>query len=101
MSALNLSTQVPNSIVTVEQNFLWSALTLGRINPSLQYLETDTIAQYVIQNGIYTAADNSYRFLVRASIPLDPNFMTDKTKKLWMFANEFSSVQIPAAFTTN
>lgn len=101
MTAINIATQIPNSIVTIEQLAAWSLLTLSRINPSLAILETDARAELAIQNGIFTAADETTRLLLRASIELDPAYLSDRSKKLWMFAKEFSQTQIPASFTTN
>ncbi len=101
MTVINLATDIPNAIVTLEQLHAWSGLTLARINPSLAILEAENFAQYVMQSGIFSAADNSNRLLTRASLELDMNYISDRSKKLWMFANEFSNVSIPAAFKAN
>lgn len=101
MTIINLATDIPNSIVTLEQLHAWSGLTLTRLNPTLAVLESDNFAQYVIQSGIFSAADNTNRLLIRGSIALDPNYVSDRSKKLWMFASEFSNVAIPAAFKEN
>ncbi|PSB16048.1 glucose-6-phosphate dehydrogenase [Phormidesmis priestleyi ULC007] len=101
MTAITIATDIPSSIVTLEQLHAWSGLTLSRINPSLAILEAENFAQYVMQSGIFSAADNSNRLLTRASLALDMNYISDRSKKLWMFANEFSAVAIPAAFKGN
>jgi hypothetical protein len=101
VTTLNLTTDIPNAIVTLEQLHAWSGLTLARINPSLAILEAENFAQYVMQSGIFSAADNSNRLLTRASLSLDMNYISDRSKKLWMFVDEFSNVAIPAAFKAN
>ena len=101
MTAINLTTDIPNSIVTLEQLHAWSGLTLNRINPTLAILEAENFAQYVVQAGIFSAADNSNRLLTRASLKLDPNYVSDRSKKLWMWTTEFSQVAIPDAFKAN
>jgi hypothetical protein len=101
MTAINLATDIPNAIVTLEQLHAWSGTLLKRLNPTLAVLEAENLAQFVMQDGIFSAADNSDRLLVRASLEIDPDYKSDRSKKLWMFAREFSNVAIPAAFKTN
>jgi hypothetical protein len=101
MTAINLAADIPNAIVTLEQLDAWVGLTIARINPSLAVLEAENYAQFVAQSGIFSAADNSNRLLVRTSLKLDPNYISDRSKKLWMFVEEFSNVAIPAAFKVN
>ena len=101
MTAINIATDIPNAIVTLEQLNAWSGLTLSRINPTLAILEAENYVQFVMQSGIFSAADNSNRLVQRSSYALDMNYISDRSKKLWMFANEFSNVAIPAAFKAN
>lgn len=101
MTAINLALDVPNAIVTLEQLTAWCGLVTTRINPKLAILEAENFAQYVSQSGIFSAADNSSRLLVRNSLELDPNYVSDRSKKLWMFTKEFSNVAIPADFKAN
>ncbi len=101
MTTINLATDIPNAIVTLEQLGAWVGLTTARINPTLAILEAENYNQFVMQSGIFSAADNSNRLVQRASYRLDMNYISDRTKKLWMFANEFSNVAIPDAFKVN
>lgn len=91
----------PNSIVTVEQLHAWTGVLLARIYPNLAVLETDARSEAVVQTQIFTAADNSTRLLIRSSLNLDPSVFSDRSKKLWMFANEFGNVVIPSGFLSN
>lgn len=101
MTAINIANQIPNSIVTLEQAICWACLAGATINPSIASLETQNQSELVMQTAIFTGADKTQRLLLRASIELDPAFMYDRSKKLWMFAREISQTQLPAAFTTN
>lgn len=101
MTAINIATQIPNSIVTLEQLVVWGIVTLGRVNPTTAVLETDTRAELAVQTGVFSAADETTRFMGRVSIELDPAFMSNRDKKFWMFAEEFGDVQVPAAYTSN
>jgi len=101
MTTINLATDIPNSIVTLEQLNAWTSLCLARINPTLAVLEAENYSQFVVQSGVFSAADNSNRLVGRTSLELDMNYISDRSKKLWMFVNEFGNVQIPAAFKAN
>jgi len=101
MTTINLATDIPNAIVTLEQLSAWSNLVLARINPTLAVLEAENYNQFVVQSGIFSAADNSNRLVGRTSLSLDMNYISDRSKKLWMFVHEFGNVQIPDAFKVN
>lgn len=101
MTTLNIALDIPPSIVTLEQLHAWSGLTLTRINPTLAILEAENFSQFVVQSGVFSAADNSNRLLTRASLKLDPNYVSDRSKKLWMFVDEYSNTAIPDAFKVN
>ncbi|GAP99127.1 hypothetical protein [Leptolyngbya sp. NIES-2104] len=100
MSAVNIQTQIPNSITTLEQLAAWVVLCLCRVNPTDSVLESDTIRELIAQNGIFRAADGTDRLFLRLSLELDPEFKTD-SRKLWMSVKEISQAQIPVAYTTN
>ena len=101
MSSLVISTSIPTNINTVETNLAWAGLLFATLNPTLTVLETVNNPQKVAQAQIFQAADNTYRLLIRATLPLDANFISDRTKKLWMFTQESSNTAIPAAYTAN
>ncbi len=101
MTQIVLATDVPSDINTLERHIAWAGYSLAFVNPTLGVLETADRAEMVAQAAIFRAADNTYRLLVRACIPIDPAFMSDRTKKAWMFAQEVSNVALPAAFKAN
>lgn len=101
MTAINTDNQIPNAIVSLEQLAAWIGLTAQTINPRQRVLETADNNELVAQTGIFTAEDGTTRLFVRLSIELDPKFKSDNSKKLWMFAKEFSQTNIPADYLTN
>lgn len=101
MSPINLATQIPSNIVTLEQLHLWSGLALSYVNPTIAVLETANDPQKALQTQLFRAADDLQYSLVRATIKMDGNYVFDRTKKLWMFAQDFSNVAIPAGFSAN
>lgn len=71
------------------------------IYPNQQVLETEVGAVDVVQTGIFKAADGTTRAFIRFSIELDESYLTDRNSKIWMKAQEFAQVSIPASYTTN
>jgi hypothetical protein len=101
MTTINISSQIPSNIDLLERHLAWAALALDFINPTIAVLETPDRAEKCVQSSIFQAADNTYRLLVRATLPLDQAYMSDRTKKLWMHVQELSNVSLPSGFTTN
>ncbi len=101
MTTLSIATQVPSQIDLLERHLAWSALALDFLNPTIAVLETPDRAEKCVQTSIFQAADNTYRLLVRATLPLDASYVNDRSKKLWMFVQELSNVALPAGFTAN
>lgn len=101
MTAINISSQVPSQIDLLERHLAWSALALDFLNPTLAVLETPERAEKCVQTSLFQAADNTYRLLVRATLEVDPTYVNDRTKKLWMFVKELNNVAIPTGFTSN
>lgn len=101
MSAINITNQIPTSIVTVEQLHVWSGLALGFMFPTTKVVETELGAVNCIQSGIFQAADQSTRIFIRTSIELDGSYVQDRTSKLWMKAKELGNVVIPTGYTSN
>jgi hypothetical protein len=101
MTALNLSTQIPPAINTVEGAAAWALLTLQTMNPQMRVLETDLANERVVDSGIFKAADGTTRLWMRVSFEIDPAWASDNSKKFWLQVKEFSQTQIPSAFTSN
>lgn len=101
MTAINIATQIPSNIVTVEQIHAWSGFLLTFVNPNVSVVETPTRAEQLAQSAIFRATDSSLRLLTRTCLPVDESFMHDRQKKSWMYINEASNVVVPVGFTQN
>lgn len=102
MTELTISTtDIPSNINTLERLVAWGAYTLAFVNPTLAVLETPDRVEKVAQAAIFQAADDTYRLLVRACLPVNSNFMNDRSIKLWQHTNEISNTAIPANFKAN
>lgn len=101
MTILVLGTDIPSNINTLERLHAWSGFALAFLNPTLAVLETPNSPQKVAQSQIFQATDNTNRLLVRATLVLPDDYVSDRTIKLWMRTLEFSNVALPAAFKVN
>lgn len=101
MSELDIANDIPSQINTLERLIAWGGYALAFTNPSIGVVEAVNRTERAAQAMIFQAADNSYRILVRACMPLDPTFMTDRTVKLWQHTQELSNVVIPAGYKSN
>ncbi|MEH2082465.1 MAG: glucose-6-phosphate dehydrogenase [Nostoc sp.] len=101
MSALNLSTQIPSQINTLEKLHMWSGQALFAINSSLTVIEGVSYTERAAQAGLYwVAADSKTRGIFRVSLAIDPTYLS-ATGKPWTFAQELSTTAIPANFSAN
>lgn len=101
MTALTISTDIPSNINTLERLHAWSGYALSFVNPTLGVLEAEGRAEKVAQSAIFQAADNTYRILTRACLPINANYTNDRAIKIWMHTEEVSNVVLPAAFKQN
>lgn len=101
MTAINIATDIPSQINTLEKLATWCNLALANINPTMQATEGVGYTERVAQAGnFYVAADNKYRFLGRLSIEMSPDHLAGGSK-LWNYAQELSNTPLPAIFKAN
>lgn len=101
MTTINLATDIPSNINTVEKLAAWCSQVLANLNPSATAIEGVGYTERVAQSGIfYVAADNKYRRLIRLSLEISPDFEAGGLKP-WQYAQEVSNTPIPAAFKSN
>lgn len=101
MSVLNIATDIPSQINTLEKLAVWSGLALANINPSLTAIEGQGYTERVSQAGVYyVQADAKYRVLIRHSIQMSADYLAGGAK-LWTFAQDISNTAIPAIFKAN
>lgn len=101
MTAINIATDIPSNIDTLEKLAAWSGLALANINAALVAVEGPSYTERVSQAGVfYVQADNKYRVLVRHSIQMQPDYLAGGSK-LWTYATELSDTALPAIFKSN
>ncbi|MBE9182880.1 glucose-6-phosphate dehydrogenase [Oculatella sp. LEGE 06141] len=101
MTAINIATDIPSQINTVEKLATWCALVLANINPQMTVIEGVGYQERAAQAGVfYVAADNKYRLLGRVSIEMSPEHLAGGSKS-WTYAQELSNTAIPTVFKSN
>jgi hypothetical protein len=101
MTALNIATQIPSNITTVEQLAVWCGKVLAVLNSNITAVEGVNYAQNAAQSGtFYIAATDATRHITRLSIPMDPNYLVGGAKP-WQYAQELSQKPLTAAMTSN
>lgn len=101
MTAINLATDIPSQINTVEKLAAWCSQVLANLNPSATAIEGVGYTERIAQSGtFYVAADNKYRRLIRLSLEVSPDFEAGGQKP-WQYVQEISNTPIPAAFKSN
>lgn len=103
MSDISLETLAQSlNIATAEQLHVYTGFLLSTIYPTLKVTEVaNSEALRVAEFNIFTIADGSQRVITRTSIPIDPAYKYDRTKKLWMYTQPIDDIQIPAGFLSN
>ncbi len=101
MTVLNIATDIPSQINTVEKLAAWCALTLANVNSTMEVIEGVGYVERAAQAGIfYVAADNKYRLLARLSLQVSPEHLAGGTKT-WTYVQDLSNTAIPATFKSN
>lgn len=101
MTAINVATDIPSQINTLEQLVAWGLLALSAINPNEVAVEGVGYSERAAQSGVYyVAADEKHRMLGRASIQFDAAYLSGG-QKTWKYAIEMSTAPMPSAFKAN
>lgn len=101
MTAINIATQIPSQIDSLEKLAVWSGLALANINAGLTAVEGVGYTERVSQAGVfYVQADNKYRALIRHSIEMSPDYLAGGSKS-WTYAQQLSNTAITSLFTSN
>lgn len=101
MTVINIATDIPSNINTLEKLAAWVGLALSRCNPTAKVLEyPNTEPERLAYTVLLKADDNSHRLVTRLSIPIADNY-PENTAKFWTNATEMSGTVLPAAFKTN
>lgn len=101
MTAINIATDIPSNINTLEKLVAWGVLGLARCNPGLKILENPNAdPERAAQAVLIKADDGSYRLVLRASIKVIDGY-AESTQKFWFNCQELSETALPAAFKSN
>jgi hypothetical protein len=101
MTALNIATQIPSQIDTLEKLHAWSAQALFAINPTLTVIEGIGYTERAAQAGkFWVAADGKTRMICRLSLEVSPDHLS-ATGKSWTFIQPLSNTALPANFSAN
>ena len=99
MTTIDITTDIPNNINTLERLATWAILALRRVNPTQQVLEIPGgNPERVVQAAIIQADDDTIRFFGRVSIAIESDYAEDNENKLWMKSLELSNTVLPDAF---
>jgi hypothetical protein len=101
MTAINIATDIPSQINTLEKLAVWCNMALFNINPATVAIEGVGYSERTSQANIfYIAADAKHRFIGRQSIQMSPDYISGSGKQ-WTFAQEISNTALPANFKSN
>lgn len=101
MTALNIATQIPSQIDTLEKLHAWSAAALFAINPTITVIEGIGYTERAAQSGrFWVAADAKTRLITRASLEVSPDYLSGSNKP-WTYVQPLSNTALPASFSAN
>ena len=99
MTQINITTDIPSNINTLERLAAWAIMSLRRVNPTLRVIEvSEETPVQVAQAALVQADDGTIRFFGRVSIPVAADYAEDNTVKLWMKSEELSNTVLPEPF---
>ena len=99
MTVIDISTDIPSQINTLERLAMWALMGLRRVNPTLSVIEVaNQPAEKVAQTALVQADNNTIRFIGRVSLEVPNDYAEDNTTKLWTKVNELSNTALPDAY---
>ncbi len=101
MTAIVIATDIPSSIVTLEQLNAWSSMCLAELYPAVDAVEGVNASYRAAQSGtFYIAATNEYRHVGRTSLKMQTAHLTGSNKD-WMYAEQLGTIPLTAAMKAN
>ena len=101
MTALNIATDIPSSIATLEQLAVWASNCLFNLNSNVTAVEGDNYTQRACQAGnYYIASTDKTRHVARTSIEISPDYVIGASKP-WAYALTVSDKPLTAAMKSN
>ncbi|MEH2425874.1 MAG: glucose-6-phosphate dehydrogenase [Nostoc sp.] len=101
MTALNIATDIPSQIDSLEKLHAWSGLALFAINSNITAIEGVGYTERVAQAGnFWVAADAKTRAIYRVSLEVSQDYLSGSAKP-WTYAQALSTTPLPASFKQN
>ncbi len=101
MTALNIATDIPSAIVTVEQLNVWTTHVLANLNSNVDATEGLNYSVRAAQAAtFYIAATDKQQHIGRTSIEMDAGHLLGGAKP-WTFAKELSQKPLTASMKSN
>ena len=101
MTALNIATDIPSNVNTLEKLAVWASNCLFTLNPTVNATEGESYVQRAAQAGTYyIAAVNKTRHVGRQSIILTDGYSVGSDKQ-WFYAEPLSDAPLTAAMKAN
>jgi hypothetical protein len=101
MTALNIATDIPSNIVTLEQLSVWSSKCLANLNSTAVAVEGVNYTQSAAQAAtFYIANTDTNQHIGRMSISMDPAYLVGGAKP-WIYAKEISTKVLTASMKAN
>ena len=101
MTTINVATDIPSGITTLEQLIVWATSAAAIINPTEQVVEGTGYSERACQSGtFYVVTSGMWRNLARTSIQMSADMQSGSAKP-WTYAIELSNTPLPASFKSN
>ncbi len=104
MTAFNPSTDLPADVNRLNELLMWAIQLGDYLYPDLEYLVNPNPVPGAVSRGravvwdIQSLPQGGKYFMASLMIPLNEGFVSDRTSKLYTFAQDFGSAPIPAGF---
>jgi hypothetical protein len=101
MTAINIATDIPSQIDTLEKLAVWVSNCLTNLNSSVVAIEGENYAQRATSSGVfYIASVDKTRHIGRQSIELNAEHLVGGSKP-WAYALPLSDKALTTAMKTN
>jgi hypothetical protein len=101
MTAINIATDIPSTINTVEQLSAWCSNVLSTLNSNVSSVEGDNYSLRSAQSGnFYIASVDKTRHVGRQSLELAPDYQVGGAKP-WSYVMELSQKPLTTAMKSN
>lgn len=101
MTQLNIATDIPSQIDTLEKLMLWGSNCLTNLNSTVVATEGDNYYQRATSaSKFYIASVDKIRHISRQSIEVSPESLVGGSKH-WAYALELSQKPLTAAMKSN